>query len=139
MKLYVVMLAILLAVGCTKNPVAAPVPGTINTFDAFAARSIGDAQAAIIGVKTWEICSDKGFPPTVTFDGQTFACDASQTPFPAAGRKYLFLAENLYNTALAAAQSYHAGVTSDTTALSQAITQLGIAVGDMLTNTGRSK
>jgi hypothetical protein len=139
MKICVLMLTMLFAVGCTKNPVAAPVPGTINTFDAFAARSIGDAQAAILGVKAWETCSDQQFPPTVTFDGQTFACDSSKTPFPASGRQYLFIAENSYNVALGAAQTYHAGASQDTTALTQAITQLGIAVSGMLTNVGRSK
>jgi hypothetical protein len=130
--------AFLLTVGCAKT-VTAPVPGTINTLDAYAARSIGDAQAALIMGKTWEFCSDQKFPATVTFDNNTYPCDATAGPFPAAGRPYLFKAEEAYNVALAAAQSYHAGASSDTTALTQALTQLGIAVGNMLTGIGKGK
>lgn len=130
------VLSIILTVGCAKT-VTAPVPGTINTFDAYAARSIGDAQAALIGAKTWELCSDGKFQPTVSFDGAMYACDASAGPFPAAGRAILFKAEQSYDLALAAAEAYHAGATGDTTALTAALAQLGVDIANVLTGIGK--
>ena len=140
MKKLVPLLAILLllAAACKKTATA-PVPGTINTFDAYAARTIGDAQAALLAGKTWEFCSDQHFPPTVSFDNQTFTCDPSAGAFPATGRPYLFKAEQSYNLALSAAQAYHAGASSDTAGLTQALTQLGIDVGSMLNGIGKGK
>jgi hypothetical protein len=134
-----IFLALLLAASCAKQPAAAPVPGTINTFDAFAARTIGDAQAALVGAKTWELCSDANFPPTVTFDTYTNSCDPTAGKFPAVGRPILYKAEQSYNIALAAAQSYHAGASSDTAGLTQALTTLGIDIGTMLTGIGKGK
>jgi hypothetical protein len=138
MKLLSLILALTLLTGCAKK-VTAPVPGTINTFDAYAARSIGDAQEAIMATKAWETCSDQKFPAQVIIDGETRACDASGGAFPQAGRPILFKAETSYNVALAAAQSYHSGATGDTTGLAQALTQLGVDIGTMLNGIGRGK
>lgn len=127
----------LLMVGCAKKATA-PVPGTIDSFDAFAARSIGDAQEALLSSKTWELCSDQNFPPAVEVEsGKTRVCDNSSGPFPKAGRPILFKAEKSYNVALDAAKSYHAGATNDTVALTQALTQLGIDIGSLLAGIGK--
>lgn len=137
MKKLLIPLLMLVCLGCGKKAVQAPVPGTINTFDAYAARSIGDAQEALLSAKGWELCSDKGFPPTVEFDNQTRGCDASAGPFPKAGRPYLYKAEQTYNAALDAAKAYHNGAVGDTAGLTQALTQLGIDIGNMLAGIGR--
>jgi hypothetical protein len=135
-KLALLILGLTLFVGCKKT-VTAPVPGTINTFDAYAARTLGDAQTALQSAKGWELCSDQKFPATVSFDNVTIGCDASSGVFPAAGRPILFKAEQSYNIALASAQAYHAGATSDTAGLTQALTTLGIDVGNLLTGIGK--
>lgn len=139
MKRHAVLVLLLFAVGCTNRAATAPVPGTINTFDAYAARSVGDAQAALVGAKAWELCSDGQFPATVAFDGKAYPCDAGAGPFPSAGRGPLFRAEQTYNLALDAAKAYHAGAGADTTALAQALTQLSLDIGGMLTSIGKGK
>ena len=129
-----------LAVVVACHPKAtAPVPGTINTFDAYAARVIGDSQEALLSAKAWELCSDAKTAPFVTFDGVTRECVAGAPEFPAAGRPILFKAELSYNTALAASQTYHATGSTDSTVLAQAITQLGVAIGDLLNGIGRGR
>lgn len=138
MKKLLVLLLTIGMFGCAKK-VSAPVPGTINTFDAYSARVIGDAQAALVGAKTWEMCSDQNFPPTVTFDNATYVCDATAGSFPASARPVLFKAEQSYNVAEAAGQAYHAGAGGDTTGLTQALTQLGIDIGNMLSGIGKAK
>lgn len=136
-KLLPLLLLCLVTAGCAKKATA-PVPGTIDSFDAFAARSIGDAQEALLSSKTWELCSDQNFPVTVEVEpGKTRVCDNSSGPFPKAGRPILFKAEKSYNVALDAAKSYHAGATNDTMALTQALTQLGIDIGSLLTGIGK--
>ncbi len=139
MKRVALFLILALTLGCVKNPAVAPVPGTINTFDAYAARTIGDAQTALQNAKGWEMCSDQHFPPTVSFDNVTIGCDASSGQFPPAGRPYLLKAELSYNVALSAAKAYHAGASSDTAGLTQALTQLGVDVGAMLTGIGKAR
>lgn len=135
-RLLTLLMALALFTGCAKK-VAAPVPGTINTFDAYAARVIGDAQSAITQAKLWEFCSDQKFPPTVSFDNQILPCDPTAGQFPVAGRPFLFKAEQLYDTALAAGQAYHSGASGDTTGLTNALTNLGVAIGQMLSGIGR--
>lgn len=127
----------LISTSCAKHSAAAPVPGTINSFDAYAARTIGDAQAAIVGAKTWELCSDAQFPLTVSFDNYTNSCDHTAGPFPASGRPILLHAEQSYNLALDAAKTYHAGASADTALLTQALTQLGIDIGNLLAGIGK--
>lgn len=140
MKRFVALLGLLMLVGCAaKNPAVAPVPGTINTFDAYAARTVGDAQTALVSAKTWEMCSDQKFPATVSFDGYVNSCDPTAGQFPAAGRQFLFKAEQSYNVALAAAQAYHSGASADTAGLTQALTTLGIDIGTLLTGIGKGK
>lgn len=46
-KALILLLATLALVGCAKKAVVAPVPGQLNTFDAYAFRSLLDAQAAV--------------------------------------------------------------------------------------------
>lgn len=139
-RLLVTLLVVMGFVGCAaKQPVQAPVPGTINTLDAYAARTVGDAQAALVSAKTWELCSDQSFPPTVTFDTYTNSCDPTAGKFPAVGRPFLFKAEASYNIALAAAQAYHSGAGSDTAGLTTALTTLGIDIGNLLAGIGKAK
>jgi hypothetical protein len=137
-KMNIVLLALALAfgVGCAKKSTA-PVPGTINTFDAYAARTIGDAQQALVSTKAWEFCSDQKFPAQVSFDGNSYPCDPAAGPFPSVGRPILYKAEQSYNVALSAAQAYHSGASSDTAGLTQALTQLGIDIGQLLTGIGK--
>lgn len=123
--------------GCATKAVQAPVPGSINTFDAYAFRSLADAQAALLSVKTWETCSDSSFPPTVTFDGQTVACDSTAGTFPVAGRPLLFKAEQTYNATQAAGHAYHSGATQDASGLTSALTQLGIDISSLLSGVGK--
>lgn len=134
----VIALTMALTVGCHKT-VTAPVPGTINTFDAYAARTVGDAQIALVSAKTWELCSDQSFPATVTFDSYTNSCDKTAGPFPAVGRAYLLKAEQSYNVALSAAKAYHAGASSDTAGLTTALTELGTDIANMLTGIGKGQ
>lgn len=136
--LLTVVMALALSSACSKKAITAPVPGTINTFDAYSARVIGDAQEAILSAKAWEMCSDSASAPFVTVDGSTRPCDVTAPKFPAAGRPYLFQAEEAYNVALAAAQTYHAGASSDTTGLAQGLTQLSLAIGNLLSNIGKA-
>jgi hypothetical protein len=132
-------LALVLCIAACHPKATAPVPGTINSFDAYSARVIGDSQEAIMSAKAWQACSDAAVKvPFVTLDGETRPCDPAAPAFPTAGRPILFQAENSYNVALAAAQAYHAGATSDTAGLTQAITQLGVAISNLLTSLGKA-
>lgn len=133
------LVAILCCTAACKKTVVAPVPGTINTFDAYAARAVGDAESALVSAKIWEFCSDQSFPANVSFDGNSYLCDKTAGPFPPAGRPFLFKAEQSYNVALSAAKAYHAGAGSDTTGLTQSLTQLGIDIGNLLSGIGRAK
>jgi hypothetical protein len=128
--LSIFLFATLTLAGCTKQ-VTAPVPGTINTMDAYAARIIGDAGAAIRSVKLWEVCSDSAFPATVTFDSVTSPCDSTAGLFPASFRAPLFKVEKSYNIALVAGRAYHAGAGKDTTALTAALAQLSADITAM--------
>ena len=126
----VAVMAMALGLGACQKHVAAPVPGTIDTFDAYAGRALGDAQEAILSTKAWELCSDAASQgasvPSITFDKTTRSCPVDQPSFPAAGRPILFKAELAYNVALAAAQTYHAGAAGgDTTVLTQAPPKMG--------------
>lgn len=56
-----ILLTIVLA-GCVKN-VVAPVPGQLNTFDAYAYRVLYDAQAAINSFKTSASASNPSVKP----------------------------------------------------------------------------
>lgn len=134
----VLLLALVMAwgAGCAKKAATAPVPGSINAFDAYAYRSLADAQAALHSVKTWEQCAAANFPTTVTVDGNAELCDAAAGAFPNNGKAPLNAAINAYNIAQAAAKAYHAGATQDTTALAADLTQLGSAVATMLSQTG---
>ena len=135
------LLPLLLILTACHPKATAPVPGTISTLDAYAARVIGDSQEALLSAKAWELCSDSrntaGGAPFVTFDGVTRPCDPTAPAFPAAGRPVLFRAEQSYNLALGAAQTYHSTGSGDTAALTQAITQLGVAVADLLNSIGK--
>lgn len=136
-KLFAVLLVTLLVLagGCKKT-VQAPVPGSINSIDAYAFRVTADAGAAIHSVKTWEVCSDASFPPTVTFDNVTEKCDPTATTFPAAARPFLLKAEQSYNLALDSGKAYHAGGSNDATGLTAALTQLSTDIANMLTKAG---
>ena len=106
-RLVVAFLVLTLAagLGCAakKTPAALP-PGAINQFDATSFRVLSDAQAAINSVKS-DIAAGKVTPTDEE-------------------KKVLNQIIADYNTANDLYQAYHSQATSDTTALSQAITQL---------------
>lgn len=139
MKRLLLVAVITLMTGCAKQPAQAPVPGSINSTDAWAFRVISDAQAAIRQIKGWETCSDQKFPGTVNFDGASFTCDPTAGTFPASARQPLFQAENSYNIAEAAGNAYHAGASSDTVGLTTAVTNLTSAIVQMFTAAGKAK
>jgi len=132
----VTLLALAVMPGCARKTVTAPVPGSINTLDAYAFRTLADASAAISSVKLWQQCSAASFPPTVVVDGNSQVCDPKAGSFPDADKEYLNTAIRSYNVAESAGQAYHAGASNDTTALSAALTQLGVDVANLLSRTG---
>jgi hypothetical protein len=101
-----VVLTLVAALGCAaKKPATSTLPpGAINQFDATSFRVLADAQAAINSVKS-DIAAGKITP--------------SDTE-----KKVLNQIIADYNKANDLYQAYHAGATTDTTALSQAINQL---------------
>ena len=97
----VLALAMTFTSGCAKTAAVAPVPGQINTFDAYAYRVLFDAQAAIN-----------------SFKGSVSATNASVKPV-------LNQAIADYDIAESAYQVWHAaGGTGDTTAVTQAIAKV---------------
>jgi len=95
-------LTLLAALGCAKK-VSAPVPGSINSFDALSYQTLMDVQAAITAVKL-DISSGK-FAPT---PAQKAVVNQAITD---------------YDLAEAAWHAYHSGATGDATGLSTAINQ----------------
>lgn len=135
-KIVVLLILCFLGASCAKKATA-PIPGSINTFDSYAFRALSDAQAALTGAKVWETCSDQKYPATVTFDGATYQCGQFQGPFPAGARAPLFKAEQSYDTAQAAWQTYHSlAGTMDPTALQNAINQLVADLTSFFTKAG---
>jgi hypothetical protein len=130
---------VLLTVACQKKVITAPVPGSIDSVDAYSFRFLADAQAALLSIKGWELCSDQAFPMIVTFDGQTFPCDKTAGPFPSIARPVLLKAEESYNIAQAAGHAYHAGASKDAAGLQNALTQLGTDISSMLGVAGKAK
>lgn len=101
--LSLVLATAVLGIACNK-PVQAPVPGSLNAFDASSYRSLIDAQAAINAVKT--------------------DAAAGKIVLTPAEKTVLNKAIADYNIAEAAWQAYHAGTTADTATLTTAINQL---------------
>lgn len=135
MRILLLLLAVTLT-GCAKKTVTAPVPGSINTVDAYAFRSLADAQAALHSVKTWEQCSAQSFPMTVTVDGNAEVCDPKAGTFPPSGKQPLNDAINAYNIAQAAAKAYHSGATQDATVLTADLTALSTFIANLLSQAG---
>jgi hypothetical protein len=121
---------------CAKKPITAPVPGSIDTVDAWAFRIVSDSQAALHSVKTWQQCTVLGFPATVSVDGTTQVCDPKSGAFPSTATQDLNLAIQVYNVAEASGQAYHAGRSQDITGLTTAVNQLAAAISSLLTKTG---
>lgn len=106
------ILLLLFTVGCHKT-VTAPVPGQINTFDAYAYRVLFDAQAAIN-----------------SFKGSTSGQNPSVKPL-------LNQAISDYDIAESAYQVWHAaGGTGPTTAISQGIAQVQNDINAIATAAG---
>ena len=122
--------------GCAKQPAKAPVPGSINTIDAWAFRSISDASASIHSVKIWEQCSDPTSPKTVNVDGTIENCDPTTGPFPMQYKSDLNTSIQALNIASAAGKAYHSGASSDVQGLTNAVTQLTTAISQMMTHLG---
>lgn len=135
-KLALLLLVCSLTVGCAKNVVTAPVPGSTNSADATAFRVAADAQAAIHSVKIWALCSAANFPPTTGVDGNTEACDPNSGTFPAQFKPYLNAAINSYNLLESAGQAFHAAGSTDDTALQAAEVQLQNDVTTLVTKIG---
>ena len=104
-KLWFLVLVLTAGMGCaSKSTVTAPLPGAINSFDQVSYQALMDSQAAINAVKA-DVASQK---VTLT----------------ATQKKVLNQAITDYDVAQAAWQAYHAGATSNTAALTQAINQI---------------
>ncbi len=111
-----VVVTLALAMGCHKT-VTAPVPGQLNTFDAYAYRVLADAQAAINSFKA-SIQSGK-VPETPTL------------------KTVLNQAITDYNAANAAYQAWHAaGGNGPTAPVAAAITQLNSDITNVSSITG---
>jgi hypothetical protein len=137
MKRYILILMLTLTIGCAKKPVTAPVPGSINTLDAWAFRIISDAQASITSVKTWEQCTAAGANPgTVTVDGVQQTCDPTAGAFPMQYKPQLNLAITSLNTASAAGKAYHSGASNDTAGLTNAVNQLAQSITQLMSQIG---
>lgn len=97
------LLTLAFSVGCAKQ-ITAPIPGQLNAFDGTCYRTLMDAQAALNSVKANVAAGTLTLTPTQTKVFDQIVAD--------------------YNTADALWQTYHAGATQDTTALTAAINQL---------------
>lgn len=132
----IAFVAVMLLAGCHKAAVVAPVPGSINSLDAWAFRVVSDSSAAIHSVKTWEQCTELSFPATVNVDGNSEVCDAKAGSFPMQFKGDLNLAITSLNTASAAGKLYHSGASSDAVGLTQAVNQLSNAVTTLVSQIG---
>lgn len=135
-KLLVTFAACIVLTACAKKPVQAPVPGSINSLDAWSYRIISDSQASIHSIKIWEECSAASFPITVTVDGTTEVCDPKAGTFPVQYKPQLNLAIQAENTASAAGKAYHSGASNDANGLTSAVTQLTQAISQLMTSLG---
>lgn len=136
MRLALALCIVVALTGCAKRAAQAPVPGSINTLDAWAFRMVSDASASIHSVKIWEQCSDPSSPKTVVVDGATENCDATAKPFPMQYKPQLNLAITSLNTAAAYGKAYHSGASNDAAGLTAAVTQLTTAVTQLLQQIG---
>lgn len=127
----------MLTLGCGNRPAQAPVPGSINTLDAWAFRVVDDSDAAIHQAKIWEQCTEKSPAVAVTIDGRNEKCSLSH-PFPMEYKGDLNLAINALNVAKAAGAAYHSSAGGDIQALMTAVNNLSSAVGTLLNHTGGS-
>jgi hypothetical protein len=135
----IILLLVLVMTGCAKKPVQAPVPGSIDTTDAWAYRIIADSSKAIHSVKTWEQCSVQNFPITVDIDGATELCDSKAGPFPMQYKDDLNTAINALNAAASVAKAYHDGGSTDTARLTAAVDQLSSSISVLLSHVGGSR
>ena len=113
-KVHALSLVVVLAltVGCAKH-VTAPVPGQLNTFDAYAYRVLADAQAALESFK---------------------ASPSAQMP---AVKPILNQAITDYNIGEAAYQAWHAaGGTGETAPVSAAISKVQSDIAGIAAQTG---
>jgi hypothetical protein len=112
-KVLAIALLITLTVACHKT-VTAPVPGQLNTFDAYAYRVLFDSQAAINSFK---------------------ASPSAQVP---AVKTVLNQAISDYNIAEGAYQAWHAtGGSGDTTTISNAISRVQADIAGIAAQGGR--
>src|ERR1700690_805052 len=116
-KIILALLSVFLALplGCVKH-VQVPIPGQINTFDGTSYRTLMDAQAAIQSVRA-----------NVT-SGQLVLSPAQKKVFNQ------IIVD--YNTTEALWHAYHAGATSDATALTAAIQSLVADISTIATQFG---
>jgi hypothetical protein len=111
-KLVVIAILTILTMACAKHAVQAPVPGQLNTFDAYAYRVLADSQAALNSFKA-DVTSGKLVP------SPTFKTVLNQA-----------IAD--YNAANSVYQAWHAaGGTGSTQQLSQQINQVSTDIGTL--------
>lgn len=111
-RLATLLAAITLSVGCAKT-VTAPVPGQLNTFDAYVYRILYDSQAAINSFKASPSASNPAVKPLLN------------------------QAISDYNIVEAAYQVWHAaGGSGSTAAIQQGITKLQTDISSIATASG---
>lgn len=139
MKLRLIALAALSVAlaGCHKTATA-PVPGSLNQFDATSYRALVDAQSSLHRIKTQQQCTVFEWPATAMVDGLTEPCDQTKGTFPAGqqSKDDLNRAIQDYNIAQAAWHAYHAGATNDEKGLADAISQLNNDLTALFTKLG---
>lgn len=136
MKKFLVVILAVTMLGCAKKVVQAPVPGSLNSLDAWSYRIVSDAGASIHSIKIWEQCSDSTSPKTVVVDGTTENCDPTASPFPMEYKPQLNQAIAALNTASALGKAYHSGASNDTAGLTSAINQLTAAITQLISQIG---
>lgn len=137
MKSLLLTFVISLTLGCANRAAQAPVPGAVNSFDAWAFRIIDDSDASVHAAKIWYQCTATP-AATVSVDGKDEPCHIDH-PFPMQFKDDLNAAINALNTAKAAGSAYHSGVSHDEQGLTNAVTQLSIAVANLLSHIGAGK
>lgn len=139
MKIIRIITLLLLAItlGCANRAAQAPVPGAVNSFDAWAFRIVDDSDASVHAAKIWYQCTATT-GASVSVDGKDEPCHIDH-PFPMQFKGDLNSAIDALNLAKAAGATYHSGATQDTAALTDAVSKLSIAVANLLSHIGGAK
>lgn len=132
-----VLLLLALTLGCANRAAQAPVPGAVNSFDAWAFRIVDDSDASVHAAKIWYQCTATP-TPTVSVDGKDEPCHIDH-PFPMQFKGELNSTIDVLNLAKATGATYHSGATKDTATLTDAVSKLSVAVANLLSHIGGAK